>query len=45
MIRAWMRENGHEAAAGGATWDEYWSEPSTPPSETRTVVIWPLAAR
>jgi effector-binding domain-containing protein len=40
-IGVWMRANGRHAR-DTTMWEEYWSEPSSPPEETRTVVIWPL---
>jgi effector-binding domain-containing protein len=42
-IQAWMREHGHEPAI--SMWEEYYSPPDTPPSETRTDVFWPLKPR
>ena len=40
-IGAWMRANRY-TALDTKMWEEYWSEPSSPPEETRTVVIWPV---
>jgi effector-binding domain-containing protein len=42
-MRAWMTANGREPAE--TMWEEYWSDPSTPPDRTRTDVFWPLAPK
>lgn len=34
---------GREVPTGGPMWEEYWSEPGTPESETRTEIYWPLS--
>lgn len=36
------REGRRELATTTPMWEEYWSEPGTPDSETRTEVYWPL---
>jgi effector-binding domain-containing protein len=41
-LRAWASENGRALTETGM-WEEYLSEPSAPPSQTQTVVYWPLA--
>jgi effector-binding domain-containing protein len=42
-IKSWMEAAGREPAE--AMWEEYWSEPSTPPEKTRTDVFWPAKSR
>lgn len=39
-IQAWATENGHELQE--PMWEFYFSGPSTPPSEVRTEIYWPL---
>jgi effector-binding domain-containing protein len=39
-IQSWMQANGREPA--DAMWEEYWSGPSTPPTQTRTDIVWPV---
>jgi effector-binding domain-containing protein len=41
-LRAWASAQGRALKETGM-WEEYLSEPSTPPSETQTGVYWPLA--
>jgi effector-binding domain-containing protein len=42
-IKAWAEEHGRKLS--DVMWEEYWSDPqSTPESEWRTDVIWPLMA-
>jgi len=39
-MQSWMRANGHEPSE--EMWEEYWSDPSTPPEQTRTDIVWPV---
>lgn len=36
-------ELGRPVAWGASMWEEYWSEPGTPESETRTEIFWPVS--
>ena len=36
------RAAGRQLQEGVPMWEEYWSEPGTPESETRTEIYWPL---
>jgi effector-binding domain-containing protein len=38
-----LEERGRKPDESAGSWEEYWSEPTTPPEATRTVVYWPLA--
>jgi effector-binding domain-containing protein len=40
-VRDWIVGNG--GVPDETMWDEYLSDPSTPPSETRTNIIWPMS--
>ncbi|MGZ4473945.1 MAG: GyrI-like domain-containing protein [Nocardioidaceae bacterium] len=41
-IRSAMADKGRRLDES-QMWEEYWSGPDTPPEQTRTVVLWPLA--
>lgn len=41
-MRTYARAQGREMDEAAPMWEEYWSEPSTPPADTRTDVFWPL---
>jgi effector-binding domain-containing protein len=43
-LRQGVAARGRRLAEEGLMWEEYWSDPQTPPEQTRTVVCWPLAA-
>ena len=43
-LRDVVTARGRRLAEEGVMWEEYWSDPQTPPEQTRTVVCWPLAA-
>lgn len=42
MARA--EHDGWRLGTGAPMWEEYWSEPGTPPSETRTEIYWPVTS-
>jgi effector-binding domain-containing protein len=43
-VQAWAKEQGRDLA--DSMWEEYWSDPrSSPESEWRTDIIWPLKPR
>ena len=43
-LQAWLKENGRETD-GPLSYEQYLSEPSTPPAELRTIVSLPLKPR
>ncbi len=43
-LQAWLKENGRETD-GPLSYEQYLSEPSTPPTELRTIVSLPLKPR
>jgi effector-binding domain-containing protein len=41
-LRTGVAELGRQLDEVGPMWEEYWSEPTAQPEETRTVIFWPL---
>lgn len=41
-LRTGVIELGRKLDKSGPMWEEYWSEPTAPPEDTRTEIFWPL---